>query len=147
MTAIYNRLLFKTKLEARWAAFFDLAGWEWHVNPVSVDDWSPDFRVTFECGHSECGGSHTLLVAVLPISKIENFEFHPCLSYRYGVPDRFKGEGQSAEDGGAAFGNGPSVTRWEISHGSGGGAEDLYFRVPNADELWRQTEHLVSTLD
>ena len=45
MGAIYKGLQFKTALEARWAAFFDLAGWEWHVNPVCVGDWSPDFCV------------------------------------------------------------------------------------------------------
>lgn len=55
MGAIYKGLQFKTALEARWAAFFDLAGWEWHVNPVCVGDWSPDFWVSFPCSHSECG--------------------------------------------------------------------------------------------
>ena len=49
MGAIYKGLQFKTALEARWAAFFDLAGWEWHVNPVCVGDWSPDFWVSFPC--------------------------------------------------------------------------------------------------
>lgn len=145
MTAIYNGLQFRTQLEARWAAFFDLAGWEWHVNPVPVDNWHPDFRVKFECSHSECGGSHTLLIAVLPISNIEDFKFHPCLSYAYGVPDPDK-KINRIEDGGAAFGIGPAVTRWEISHGSGGGVENIYFRVPNADELWLKTRHLVTTL-
>ena len=38
MGAIYKGLQFKTALEARWAAFFDLAGWEWHVNPACVGD-------------------------------------------------------------------------------------------------------------
>ncbi|UCV02958.1 hypothetical protein [Dechloromonas denitrificans] len=146
MTAIYKRLEFRTQLEARWAAFFDLAGWKWHKNPVPVNNWCPDFRVEFECDHSECDGSHSLLVAVLPISKIEEFQFHPCLSYAYGVSVADQGASRITEDGGAAFGTGPTVTRWEISHGSGGGVEDIYFRVPNADELWLKTEKLVATL-
>lgn len=146
MTAIYNRLQFRTQLEARWAAFFDLAGWKWHQNPVPVNNWCPDFRVEFKCTHSECGGSHSLLVAVLPISKIEEFQFHPCLSYAYGVSALDLATSRIAEDSGAAFGTGPAVTRWEISHGSGGGVEDIYFRVPNADDLWQKTEPLVFTL-
>lgn len=146
MTATYNRLQFRTRLEARWAAFFDLAGWTWHLNPLPVNDWSPDFRVEFPCGHSECGGSHSLLVAVLPISKIEDFLFHPCLSHAYGVAITENKNQRIAEDGGAAFGTGPAVTRWVISHGAGGGAESMYFRVPNADELWLKTESLVGPI-
>ena len=146
MTAVYNRLLFKTELEARWAAFFDLAGWKWHSNPVPVKDWSPDFRVTFDCSHSECNGSHTLLVAVMPYSKIESFDSHPCLAYGFGgwIPEN-GGIGLIPEDGGAAFGTNPSVTKWEIAHGSGGGFEDVSFRVPDANSLWDQTKSLVHT--
>ena len=80
MGAIYKGLQFKTALEARWAAFFDLAGWEWHVNPVCVGDWSPDFWVSFPCSHSECG-SHTLLISVLPIDNIEDYNNHPSLKH------------------------------------------------------------------
>jgi hypothetical protein len=36
MPAIYNGLMFKTELEATWAAFFDLAGWKWEVNPLPL---------------------------------------------------------------------------------------------------------------
>ncbi|WP_109223343.1 hypothetical protein, partial [Klebsiella pneumoniae] len=95
MGAIYKGLQFKTALEARWAAFFDLAGWEWHVNPVCVGDWSPDFWVSFPCSHSECG-SHTLLISVLPIVTIQE------------DPQRIH-EGVEA---GAAFGSSPEVTTW-----------------------------------
>lgn len=139
MSAIYDNLEFKTRLQARWAAFFDMVGWEWKANPSPVDDWSPDFRVTFPCAHSECSGSHTLLIAVLPITKIEDFNNHPCLTYAYGQKD-----GKSIPaDAGAAFGVSPSVTRWEFAHGSGGGVEDVYSWVEQADVFWEKATTLV----
>ena len=36
MTTIYNGLEFDTELEAIWASFFDLAGWQWWYNPVAI---------------------------------------------------------------------------------------------------------------
>ncbi len=140
MTSYYKGLEFKTQLEAKWAAFFDLAGWYWWVNPIAIGNWKPDFKVTFKCGHSECGGDHTLLIAVLPVSSLESFDGHPCLTHNYKVVND-NGEWQA--DGGAAFGNSPSVTQWQISHGAGGGIEDIYFRVQDADKLWVQVESLV----
>jgi len=141
MSSYYEGLEFKTNLEAKWAAFFDLAGWSWWVNPMVVGDWRPDFKVNFECGHSECNGSHTLLVTVLPLSNLESFKEHPCLSHNFCVESS---EGKKLADGGAAFGVSPSVTHWEIAHGAGGGLEDVYFRVSNADELWEKASGLIS---
>lgn len=137
MTATYNGLNFRTSLEARWAAFFDLAGWEWQENPIPVNDWSPDFRATFPCTHSECNGSHTLLIAVLPINHIDNFKGHPCLSYAYGP------SAAAGIDSGAAFGISPSVTKWEMSHGAGGGIYNVSFWVNDADSLWATTNTLI----
>ena len=131
MAGIYNGIQFRTRLEAVWAAFFDLAGWQWSPNPVSIEDWKPDFKVTFECGHSECNGSHTLLISVLPVKSLEKLAGHPALSYQFTVPN-------SDADGGALFGDNPAATEWVIAHGAGGGSEDLYFRVANADVLWKQ---------
>lgn len=146
MTAIYNGLQFRTQLEAQWAAFFDLAKWKWHVNPVPLGNWSPDFRVTFPCRHSECDGSHTLLVAVLPLADSEAFKSHPSLSHFYGInkacEDDYKGLGLSI-DAGAAFGISPKATIWEMSHGSGGGTERVEDWVDHADALWTQAKKLV----
>jgi len=141
MTAIYDGLQFKTKLEAQWAAFFDLAEWEWRVNPAPVDDWSPDFRVTFPCNHSECGGSHTLLVAVLPIDKIEEFKSHPCLRHFYGLQSVAPHEHTSI-CAGAAFGTSPRATTWQMSHGAGGGTEAVDDWVDHADTLWSRAASL-----
>ncbi len=136
MTATYDGLQFKTPLEAQWAAFFDLAGWTWHVNPLPVENWAPDFRVSFPCGHSECSGSHTLLVAVLPISGLDGLQSHPSLSHLYdpSVP----------ADACALFGASPAITTWDMVHGSGSGIEEVSFWVPNADKLWAKAATLIS---
>lgn len=142
MTATYDGLEFKTPLEARWAAFFDLAGWQWHTNSVAVGDWRPDFKVTFPCGHSECGGDHVLLASVLPISSLTECQTHPCRSHIYAV----KGDNDKwLADGGAIFGNDPTVTEWQISHGSGGGIENVNFRLGGDEHrFWQKAATLVN---
>ncbi|WP_145557614.1 hypothetical protein [Yersinia aldovae] len=143
MSTIYNGLQFRTQLEAHWAAFFDLAKWSWKLNPSPVGNWSPDFQVTFPCSHSECGGTHTLLVAVLPVTKIDDFSQHPCLSHRYGINGDDK-KIHASIDTGAGFGVSPKVTTWEFVHGAGGGVFDVEFFVPDADILWSKAENMVS---
>ncbi|MES3006150.1 MAG: hypothetical protein V4751_00090 [Pseudomonadota bacterium] len=140
MSFTYEGLDFKTRLDAQWAAFFDLAGWRWWTNPVPVGNWRPDFKVSFDCDHSECGGMHTLFLSVLPVSSIECFKGHPCMTHNLGVRSE---SNELLADGGAAFGDSPSVTHWEILHGAGGGIEDVSFRVDNADSLWISAKALV----
>jgi hypothetical protein len=65
------------------------------------------------------------------------------MEYSYGIPTGGTFEQRIGVDGGAAFGLGPSVTQWEISHGSGGGIEDVEFRVSNANELWARAGGLI----
>ena len=40
---MYNGVQFRSRLEARWAAFFDLCGWQWEYEPFDLDGWIPDF--------------------------------------------------------------------------------------------------------
>jgi hypothetical protein len=44
---MYGGVQFRSRLEARWAAFFDIAGWRWQYEPIDLDGWIPDFRL---CG-------------------------------------------------------------------------------------------------
>ncbi len=37
---------FRSRLEARWAAFFDELGWEWIYEPLDLDGYIPDFVLT-----------------------------------------------------------------------------------------------------
>lgn len=41
----YAGVQFRSRLEARWAAFFDLLGWEWEYEPIDLDGYVPDFIV------------------------------------------------------------------------------------------------------
>lgn len=41
----YNSVQFRSRLEARWAAFFDLIGWKWDYEPLDFHGWTPDFLI------------------------------------------------------------------------------------------------------
>lgn len=55
----YAGVNFRSRLEARWAAFFDLCGWEWDYEPFDLDGWAPDFLLR---------GKVPALVEVKPVS-------------------------------------------------------------------------------
>lgn len=140
----YNGVWFRSRLEARWAAFFDLIGWQWEYEPIDLVGWSPDFRLEFQCGHSECPPNHVLLAEVKPYFCLDDFNGHPCMSYSYGhlFDENGKDTGYCIPaDGSAAFGANPDVTYWDIVHGSGSGVENIYFRVEEPkwkiEEFWK----------
>lgn len=56
---------FRSRLEARWAAAFDLLGWRWVYEPFDADGYIPDFAVT---------GDHPLLVEVKPALLLPELE-------------------------------------------------------------------------
>lgn len=41
----YAGSLFRSRLEARWAAMFDLLGWRWDYEPIDFSGWIPDFAI------------------------------------------------------------------------------------------------------
>ena len=55
---MYAGTQFRSRLEAKWAAFFDLIGWPWEYEPLDLDGYIPDFVVGF---------STPLLVEVKPL--------------------------------------------------------------------------------
>jgi hypothetical protein len=40
---MYGGVQFRSRLEAKWAAFFDAVGWRWSYEPVDLNGWTPDF--------------------------------------------------------------------------------------------------------
>lgn len=44
----YNGIVFRSRLEATWAAFFDLTGWKWKYEPHDLEHWMPDFEISHE---------------------------------------------------------------------------------------------------
>lgn len=41
----YAGTMFRSRLEAKWAAFFDLLGWQWQYEPIDLNGWTPDFAI------------------------------------------------------------------------------------------------------
>lgn len=39
---------FRSRLESRWATFFDLIGWRWEYEPFDADGYVPDFAILGE---------------------------------------------------------------------------------------------------
>jgi hypothetical protein len=56
----YNGTQFRSRLEAKWAAFFDLCGWAWEYEPCDLNGWVPDFLIR--------GGENNLFVEVKPFN-------------------------------------------------------------------------------
>jgi hypothetical protein len=111
----YRGTLFRSRLEAKWAAFFDIIGWEWIYEPIDFKDWTPDFSVEFHCGHSECDGAHSFYAEVKPYDSVEAFKGHPAARNCWGSP--------YGKDGSLLLGVSPIVSgTTDFAHGAGGGS-------------------------
>ena len=58
---LYNGIQFRSRLEAKWAAFFDLLGWEYEYEPFDLNGWIPDFLIK--------GKPQDVLVEVKPVTE------------------------------------------------------------------------------
>ena len=58
---VYRGRRYRSRLEARWAAFFDELGWESEYEPADLGRWSPDFAIW------GARAAYPLLVEVKPI--------------------------------------------------------------------------------
>lgn len=59
----YRAYEFRSRLEAKYAVFFDLCGWSWSYEPPEFNGWIPDFAI----------GQRPTLVEVKPFYRIEEF--------------------------------------------------------------------------
>lgn len=66
----YRGRRYRSRLEARWAAFFDLLDWRYEYEPVDLEGWIPDFAIL---------GAEVIYVEVKPI-----YEFDPVIGARIG---------------------------------------------------------------
>lgn len=41
----YRNFQFRSRLEAKWAVFFDHCGWKWSYEPLDLNGWIPDFAI------------------------------------------------------------------------------------------------------
>ena len=58
---------FRSRLEARWAAFFDAIGWRWEYEPFDLAGYIPDFAIL---------GPRPLLVEVKPALAVDDLDAH-----------------------------------------------------------------------
>ena len=141
----YNGVQFRSRLEAQWACFFDQAKWKWDYEPMDLLGWTPTFRVEFPCGHTECSDTHVLLIDVQPFDDIAAFAGHRCMDFVFGASNKPNCEEETIPaDASAAFGINPNVTYWQMSHGAGGGEENIRNWTPtNAHQLWKQAGNTI----
>ena len=62
----FQGCLYRSRLEARWAAFFTRCRWRFTYEPFDLGAWSPDFLL-----HSRFPQSPSVLVEVKPIEHID----------------------------------------------------------------------------
>ncbi len=58
----YKGVRFRSRLEAKWAAFFDLCEWPWSYEPVDLKFYVPDFLLRFD---------RPLLVEIKPLMSFD----------------------------------------------------------------------------
>jgi hypothetical protein len=90
---------FRSRLEAKWAAFFDLCGWRWLYEPLDYKQYEPDFIMQFHM---------PLLIEVKPCLEIDECVQHQKRIEESGWP------GEALIVGAAIFGDGsPTLGRNE----------------------------------
>lgn len=75
----YKNTKFRSRLEARWAATFDLLHWEWVYEPFDLDGWIPDFQLNLPKYDKLCPEYYgtkfirdkTPLVEIRPVSLLD----------------------------------------------------------------------------
>lgn len=75
----YHGVMFRSRLEARWACLFDLLDWSWEYEPIDLVSWSPDFLIKQTC--NVCG-MHEMYAEVKPYYDIIQFKTHPIWKYK-----------------------------------------------------------------
>jgi hypothetical protein len=61
LPTLYRGRMYRSRLEARWAAFFDRLGWAYEYEPFDLGSWSPDFLLT----------EQNVLVEVKPLTEFD----------------------------------------------------------------------------
>lgn len=63
----YGGIKFRSRLEARWAAYWDLQGNTWHYEPIDLPGWIPDFLLEVP------GIEPPVLCEIKPIANLGTF--------------------------------------------------------------------------
>jgi len=63
---VYKERNMRSRLEARWAAMFDLLSWDWEYEPFDLEGWIPDFVIY--------GAKEEIIVEVKPYSRLDQYD-------------------------------------------------------------------------
>lgn len=139
---LYNGVQFRSRLEARWAAFFDLAGWKWEYEPIDLGDWVPDFRVVIGdyFPQDESRSPNYLWVEVKPFYSIDEFDGHPI--DRYMNPGTYIAGAGYYRDTFGKFGINPEITQWWLYNDSGGAHYSMSAWESEWESLWKQAGNI-----
>ena len=80
---VYKGRQYRSRLEARWAAFFDLLGWNAEYEPFDLGSWSPDFLL-----HAQ---GFDIFVEVKPITEFDQAVAAKMETAFMGAGDEFEG--------------------------------------------------------
>jgi len=131
---IYRGVRFRSRLEAKWAAFFDSVGWCWEYEPIDLDGWSPDFSVSFRCVFSDCCDPqerHLGIVEVKPYFHASEFERHHWFMNWPLIPNGILSI--------LALGINPNVT---VIDTAGRGLHSLDYIVDDSESAWKRASNL-----
>jgi hypothetical protein len=127
----YAGVDFRSRLEARWAAFFDLAEWKWEYEPINLRGWIPDFRV--DPAYWGDYGTYFLLVEVKPYRSID--EFKGTVEYGLAMDPVFE-----SSDRAALFGHTPAVSYWEAWSS---GRMSIPEYISDWEQKWSEAQRVV----
>jgi hypothetical protein len=149
----YNGVNFRSRLEARWAAYFDLQKINWEYEPIDLIGWSPDFLINFTCVHLKCRGDdweskaieHRILVEVKPYIDLGQFDGLPCHQYDYHAEGRANVVSQGFKYCGMGrFGFTPDVAEFGMIHAGSGGYYGLdHVERYDRSRMWAEAINLV----
>ncbi|MFN9203862.1 MAG: hypothetical protein ACK6DP_12455 [Gemmatimonas sp.] len=127
----YAGVRFRSRLEARWAAFFDLCQWSWDYEPVELAGWAPDFLVHVS---SEITNTRVSLYAeVKPYTALEQFHDHTAWSMMDGA----------YEIRPAVLGVSPVVSEWREIARPHHARSNLPALLPSWARLWKAAGNAV----
>lgn len=134
---MYNGVQYRSRLEARWAAFFDLIGWQHEYEPIDLPGWSPDFRVVFPCRLLKFIGidhQYDLFAEVKPYHEFSQFKGHASCAYM-----------RTDSSGAVQLGLNPEVAHaWLNSGNDWDGMFSLIGHWPSGySRLWKQAGNAV----
>lgn len=63
----YKNRKYRSRLEARWATFFDLCGWKYEYEPIDCQGWIPDFALYGKASAEKSRSTGITYVEVKPV--------------------------------------------------------------------------------